>query len=115
MISEKHLKQKAQAAINAALKDFREGLYVEPSADKIYSDEYEKLDRLQSDQAVIAFILAANLSGGSVGDVDIYKLIRTYLWDVEARAKINDVVKTHEHRDRLARNDHSSACSPILG
>lgn len=81
--------------INQALKDRRGGEYVQPSRDVIRSDQYAKLTRLQIDQAVIAFVLAANISGGSVGSVDLYKLARVYLWDEEGREKINYVVSEH--------------------
>jgi hypothetical protein len=41
-------------------------------------------------------VLATNLSGGSVeNDVDLYKLVRTYLWDDEARGEINAVVRRY--------------------
>lgn len=60
---------------------------------RVYSDEYQNLSRLQIDQAVIAFVLHLNLSGGSVGDMDLYKLVRTYLWDEGAMAEINKIVE----------------------
>lgn len=87
------LKLNAQTAINQALKKYLGKSYVEPPAKKIYSDEYNKLSRLQIDQGVIALVHSCNLSGGSIGDVDLYKLVRTYLFDQEARAKINAVVE----------------------
>lgn len=88
-------RRKAVRRINQALKDRREGEYVQPSACVIRSDQYKKLTRHQIDQAVIAFVLAANISGGSVGDVDLYKLFRAYLLDESARGKINYVVAEH--------------------
>ena len=30
-----------------------------------------------------------------MGDLDLYKLARAYLWDEEARKKMNDVVDAH--------------------
>ena len=86
---------KAVRRINQALKDSRGGEYVQPPTDVVRSDQYRKLTRHQIDQAVIAFVLAANISGGSIGDMDLYKLVRTYLWDEVARDKINYVVDEH--------------------
>jgi uncharacterized protein YqfA (UPF0365 family) len=88
-------RRKAVRRINQALKDRREGEYVQPSHEVVHSDQYKRLTRLQIDQAVIAFVLAANISGGSIGDMDFYKLARAYLWDEKAREKINYVVDEH--------------------
>jgi predicted membrane-bound spermidine synthase len=88
-------RRKAVRRINQALKDRRVGEYVQPPAEVVRSDQYKKLTRHQIDQAVIAFILAANISGGSVGSMDFYKLARAYLWDEEVREKVNSVVSDH--------------------
>lgn len=34
---------------------------------------------------------AFNLSGGSVGDIDLYKLLQAYILDPEKRAEINKI------------------------
>lgn len=94
-MNEKLLKQASIDKINAALKAFRGPSYVEPPKQVVTFTNYRQLDRLQIDQGVIAFVLACNLSGGSMGDMDLYKLIRTYLWSDAARAEINDVVERH--------------------
>jgi hypothetical protein len=61
----------------------------------VKSGSYKTLSRHQIDQGVIALVLAANLSGGSMGDMDLYRLARTYLWSDEARTEINAVVARH--------------------
>lgn len=95
VMNEKHLKLQVQAAINRELKVFRGGNYEVPPQEVVDGNEYHKLTRLQSDQGVVALVLACNLSGGSIGDMDLYKLVGTYLWSEQARAAINDVVKRH--------------------
>lgn len=81
--------------INNALKLYRGASYVSPPKKVISSNSYDRLTRDQLDQAVIALVHAANLSGGSVGDVDLYKLFRTYLQCGTARTEINAVVSRH--------------------
>lgn len=86
-------KKYAVDGINKVMKRFMQSSYVEPPDQVIRSDGYKKLNRHQLDQGVVALVLAANLSGGSIGgDVDLYKLVRTYLWGEEARNEINAVV-----------------------
>lgn len=87
--------RKTMCIINGALKEHFEEMYVDPPKTVIRSDSYKKLSRFQIDQGIRAFSLATNLSGASMGDLDLYKLARAYLWDEEARKKINDVVDTH--------------------
>lgn len=88
-------RKRAVRGINQALRDRRGGEYVQPSAKVIRSDQYMRLSRLQIDQAVIAFVLAANISGGSVGNMDLYTLARAYLWNEEMREKVNSVMGDH--------------------
>lgn len=85
-------KQKFINAICCALREFRQESYIEPPKDAVSYGEYKKLTRLQIDQGVIAFVNACNLRSGSVGDVDLYKLIRCYLQSEEARHQMNFVV-----------------------
>ena len=96
-MTDKQVKINSVAAINAAMKNYRGESYVEPPKKTVCIDDYRSLSRLQSDQGVIALVHACNLSGGSVGDMDLYKLMRTYLWDDVARTEINAVVKRHGH------------------
>lgn len=103
MINDKQLKINSVAAVNAAMKNYRGESYVEPPKTTVCIDDYRRLSRFQSDQGVIALVHATNLSGGSMGDMDLYKLVRTYLWDEKARAAINDVVKRSEKKNYALR------------
>jgi hypothetical protein len=85
-------KAQAQALIAQALKLFRGESYVKQPKKVISSASYNDLSRHQLDQGVIALVVHANLSGGSAGDMNLYKLVRTYLWDTQARTEINAVV-----------------------
>lgn len=101
MSSDKQDKLVVQGAIHSAMKKFRADLYVEQPTERICFNEYKKLSRLQIDQGVVALVLECNLSGGSVGDVDLYKLLRCYLHSEDARAEINAIVRGgFEQRDR---------------
>lgn len=95
-MSDKQRKAVSVAGINSALKLYRDSSYVEPPKNVVGYDSYEKLTREQCDQGVIALVHACRLSGGSVMDMDIYKLMPTYLWHPEARAEINAVVRRYE-------------------
>lgn len=92
MTADQAEKKLAIAGINNSMKRFRHESYVEPPEQVVRSDSYHKLSRLQSDQGVVALVLATNLSGGSMGDMDLYKLVRTYLGSDDARTEINAVV-----------------------
>lgn len=95
MTSDQMAKKDSVRAINQALHSYRGQMYVTPPRKVIKSNNYAALSRLQIDQGVIALVHACNLSGGSVGDVDIYKLLRTYLHCDGARDEINAVVERH--------------------
>lgn len=86
----------SQALINLALKDYRGPSYVSPPKEVIKSDAYDTLTREQTDQAVVAFVHACNLSGGSMGDMDMYKLVHYYLHHPKARSAMNEIVKQYE-------------------
>lgn len=94
-MDEKLLKQASINKINAALKAFRGASYVEPPKQVVTFTNYSQLDRSQIDQGVIALTLACNLSGGSMNNMDLYRLARAYIWNEAARAEINDVVERH--------------------
>lgn len=85
-------KAQAQGLIAQALEVFRGESYVEQPKKVISSERYDDLSREQLDQSVIALVVHSNLSGGSVGDMNLYKLIRTYLRNPTARSEINAVV-----------------------
>ncbi len=84
--------RKAQLQIQDAMREFSGGGRNEPPTQTVSYGNYKKLSRHQIDQGVIALVLQLNLSGGSICDMDLYKLVRTYLWDEEARANINEIV-----------------------
>lgn len=94
MSFEKTLKQETQVEIQSAVKRFRNalGMYEAPPTDVIDSGSYDLLSRAQIDQGVVALVLQLNLSGGSVSDMDLYKIVRAYLWDEAAREAINEIV-----------------------
>ena len=93
-MNDKQVKIIAKAEINKALKLFRPS-YVKHHVDVVNHASYKKLSRDQIDQGVIALVFECNLSGGSIMDIDLYKLLRTYLWNPEARSEINAVVRHH--------------------
>jgi hypothetical protein len=94
-MNHKQAKLQVQAEIHNALRKYSGGSYVMPPKDTINSDSYANLHRLQSDQGVVALVLACNLSGGSAGDMDLYKLVRTYLHSQEARTQINAIINRY--------------------
>ncbi len=93
---DKKLKKISVSNINAALTLYRGHSYVNPPTQVVDYENYENLTREQCDQGVIALVHACNLSGGSVMDMDLYKLIRIYLWHPNARAEINAVVGRYD-------------------
>lgn len=92
MTADQARKAQAKALIDQALKVLRGGSYVKQSKKIVSLASYDDLSREQLDQSVIALVVHSNLSGGSVGDMNLYKLIRTYLWNPAARSEINAVV-----------------------
>lgn len=85
-------KKAAREMMEDAMKVAQGPSYVSQPHDVISFENYNDLSREQIDQSVVAFVVHCNLSGGSVGDMNLYKLIRTYLWSPQARAEMNVVV-----------------------
>jgi hypothetical protein len=85
-------KKSARAFIADAMKIFRGPSYVKQPKKVISSASYNDLSRHQLDQGVIAMVVHCNLTGGPILDVNLYKLMRTYLWSTQARTEINAVV-----------------------
>jgi len=81
-------KRKILSALETTWPDF----YQDPPGEEVSSDSCRKLSHLQIGMGVRAMVLACNLRGGSTGDVDIYRLMQAYLWDWDARQKINEIV-----------------------
>lgn len=65
---------------------------VTPPKKEVMFDECHKLSRVQIDTGVRAFAMACNLYGGSMGDVQLYRLLNAYLRDPAMRGRINEVV-----------------------
>ncbi|ASV99009.1 hypothetical protein [Paraburkholderia aromaticivorans] len=65
---------------------------VTPPKKEVMFDECHKLSRVQIDTGVRAFAMACNLYGGSMGEVQLYRLLQIYLKDPAARARINEVI-----------------------
>jgi hypothetical protein len=65
---------------------------VSPPKKDVMFDECHKLSRVQVDTGVRAFVMACNLYGGSMGDVQLYRLLNAYLRDPAMRAHVNEVV-----------------------
>jgi hypothetical protein len=86
------VKRKAQAMIQGAMMLYRGESHEKMPYDGVSSEEFHTLSRLQVDQGVMAMVLHLNLAGGSLGKMDLYKLVRTYLWDEDARAAMNVIV-----------------------
>lgn len=85
-------KKAAREIIADAMKLFRGASYVKQPKNVISSGNYGNLSREQIVQGIVAFVVHCNLSGGSVGAMNLYKLIEAYLWDAQAQAEINAVV-----------------------
>lgn len=63
---------------------------------KISSEEFKNLDSNKINEAVGAFVDHLNISGGSIGNMDLYRLLRNYVKDEEVRIRINAVLKESE-------------------
>lgn len=60
--------------------------------DQISSLDANKIDANDINNGVILFTDFLNLSGGSIGNIDLYKLLQVYLGDEEKRKKINEII-----------------------
>lgn len=83
----------AQQGIWDAVKKGWPEFFVEPPLQELTSGTCHKLTQQQIDNGVRALVLACNLSGGSVGDVQLYDLLNVYLRDCETARGINEVVR----------------------
>ena len=62
----------------------------------VYSDEAHQLDSQLIIAAVVLMVAFLDLSGGSVGDIDLYKLNLGYLQDPDLRGRMNSVMHERE-------------------
>jgi hypothetical protein len=47
------------------------------------------IDREAINNAVVVFTDVLNLEGGSIGNIDLYRLLRNYLLDTDCRERVN--------------------------
>lgn len=73
----------------------RNGKPILKKVDKVrYSSDFKDIDINDINHAVVAFVDVLNLSGGSVGgDIDLYKLLQSYITDLDKREAINKIIK----------------------
>lgn len=57
------------------------------------SDAHKKLSVKEINMGVVLFTLLCDLSGGSVGNINLYALLQEYLLDIDKRKRINEIVK----------------------
>lgn len=88
-------KKSARAVIADAMRIFRGPSYVKQPKKIVSSASYRDLSREQIDQGVVALVVHCNLSGGSVDDMNLYKLVKAYLWHPHARTEINAVMRRY--------------------
>lgn len=99
--AEKH----ARSQMLEALSAYREDWMTEMPKEEITFGRYATLNRDQIDNAVVGMRLLLNLSGASMGNVDLYELVRVYLWDEEARELMNEVVRQSPYRSAWTGRD----------
>jgi len=66
------------------------------------SDSVAKIDSNEINHAVIAFTDILNIGGGSIGDIDLYRLLQAYLGDPDSRKEFNKLVNETLNRRHLA-------------
>ena len=61
--------------------------------EQIGSRDVEKMDVNDINLGVVALTDFYNLSGGSIGTLDLYQLLQKYFLDKEKRKEINEIVR----------------------
>lgn len=59
---------------------------------QLTSDKLKDIDTNDINAAVVVFVDTLNMGGGSISNVDLYRLLQAYLTIPEYRDKINQVV-----------------------
>jgi hypothetical protein len=59
---------------------------------QLSSDKVKNIDINDINAAVVVFVDTLNLGGGSISNIDLYRLLQAYLTIPEYRDKINDLV-----------------------
>jgi hypothetical protein len=70
----------------------------------VISEDVHKIDPQKVDAVTILIIDFLHLYGGSIGDIDLYKLIHEYLLNPDSRAAINKAVND-SYRKRIGIKD----------
>jgi len=100
-MNQKLIEAKAQALIQEGV-----ALYgrddCRPPKKQLSSGSVHELSHQQVIQGVSAMLLQCNISAGSAGDIDLYKLNSLYLRDLEVRQALNEVLKDRELEPRNA-------------
>ena len=95
LTKERQKEKKARDLIFKALQeyhDFDPGI-PEFTEERINAGEYQtELTRKGIDAGVCALNLINNMSAGSVGDIDLYRLLHRYLLDPNSRTQINKII-----------------------
>lgn len=97
-LTKQRMKEKeARDLICKALRQYHEAEPDVPTfeKDRIPGAKYhEELTTNGIDSGVVALLLINNMSGGSVGDVDLYELLHKYLLNKNVRKQINQIINS---------------------
>ncbi len=85
----------AQKRIRDAVNDYA-GCKDAPPSNVTSGTCYEKLNKFQVIDAVVAMVLYLDLAAGSAGDLDLYKVNQAYLLDPVMREQINSLLEGWE-------------------
>lgn len=91
MTSSRAARLKAQDHIRKAIAEYNE---CEASAATYEYDSgnVHTLSQQEITDGVVAFLLQCNIVAGSAGDIDLYRLIGTYVRDPAARQRVNRAI-----------------------
>ena len=65
-------------------------------AKQLSSDKLKDLDSNEINSAVVVLVDTLNLGGGSISDIDLYRLLQAYFLIPDFRAKFNEItVEAH--------------------
>lgn len=92
--------QKHEALIEA-IKEKNQILNLRPQMrERIGSNDWEKLNTNEINDTVSLIVSYLNLTGGSIGEFDLYELLQCYFRDEQARIEINECVSESLSRYR---------------
>ncbi len=89
-------RREARRLVIEALRGYLGSPHLEaPKGESTFSvcEIHKKLDEEDVLNGVVAFLLFTNLGAGSVGDIDLYELLKAYLLDLDKRRKLNAVLQ----------------------